>query len=316
MDRIKQINEWLDKRALTPLKEWAGKTSFPGFMGIPILDVFRLIYNELQEDDITVRANSMAFSFLLALFPLLILIFSLIPFLPNQNIQFYFEQIKALMERFLPEQSSSYLLQMLQDLLFNQRTGLLSFSVLLALYFASNGIMYMMIGFEKNYEDSFRSRNFISRRIQALGLTFLLGILFTGSFVLIFFSNNLVAQLVDWLNLAEYSLLINSVKWGTIIVLIYATIALLYRFGTNSRKKFKLFSPGTTLATVLSITSSLAFSYYVNNFSDYNKIYGSLGALIILMLWLQINAFILLVGFELNASIIMNRIRTMGNKSS
>lgn len=311
MDQINEIKNWLDERVVQPLIEWASRTSFPGFMGVPILDVSRLIYNELQEDDITVRANSMAFSFLLALFPLLILIFSLIPFLPNQNIQFYFEQIKALMEQFLPEQSSSYLLQMLRDLLFNQRTGLLSFSVLLALYFASNGIMYMMIGFEKNYEDTFRSRNFISRRIQAVGLTFLLGILFTGSFVLIFFSNNLVTELVDWLDIAEYGMLINTVKWSTIIVLIYATIALLYRFGTNSKKKFKIFSPGTTLATVLSITTSLAFSYYVNNFSDYNKIYGSLGALIILMLWLQINAFILLVGFELNASIIMNRIRIL-----
>lgn len=311
MDQINQMKERLEEQVWQPLKDWAAKTSFPGFMGVPISDVFRLIYNELQKDDITVRANSMAFSFLLALFPLLILIFSLIPFLPNQNIQLYFEQIKGLMEQFLPEQSSSYLLQMLRDLLFNQRTGLLSFSALLALYFANNGIMYMMIGFEKNYEDTFRSRNFISRRFQALGLTFLLGILFTGSFVLIFFSNNLVAQVVDWLNLSEYSLLINSVKWSTIIVLIYATIALLFRFGTNSKKKFKLFSPGTTLATVLSIITSLAFSYYVNNFSNYNKIYGSLGALIILMLWLQINAFILLVGFELNASIIMNRIRTL-----
>jgi membrane protein len=301
---------------LFPVQEYLKRTSLPGFMGVPNWDVLKLIYRELQKDDITTRANSMAFSFLLALFPLIILIFSMIPFLPNQNIQFYYDQFVGLTERFLPDQASQYLLDIIQDLIFNQRTGLLSFSIALALYFATNGIMYMMIGFEKNYEDTFKSRNFISRRARALILTFLLGFLFIGSFLLIFFSNNLIVQIAERLNMESIGTFLVIFKWITIIFIIYSAISLIYRIGTNSKKKFRFFSPGTTLATILSIITSLAFSYYVNNFSNYNQVYGSLGALIITMLWMQINAFILLVGFELNASIIMNRIRRLDLKDN
>lgn len=284
-------------------------TSLPGLAGVPLWDIGTIIVEELNKDDITIRANSMAFSFLLSIFPLLILIFSLIPFLPYQNLEAYYDYLVNLIDQFLPHESSSFIVNILEDILFNQRGGLLSFSLLLALYFASNGINYMMIGFEKQYKDTFKSRSFLYRRALSIFLTFLLGTTFIVSVVFIFLSNELISSLANYLDITNYANALIIVKYIVILVSIYTIISIVYRFGTNFKNKFGYFSPGATIATLFSVLSSLVFSFYVNNFSNYNQIYGSIGALIILMLWLQLNSYILLFGFELNVSVILNRHR-------
>ncbi len=307
MDKLDQIFSRIWEIIFVPIWKWAKRTSFIGLDGIPIADILARIYQEIIKDDITVRANSMAFSFLLAFFPILILIFSIIPFLPNQNLEFYFDYINNIISQFLPQESAAFLLETLEDILFRPRTGLLSFSIFLALYFASNGIMYMMIGFEKQYEDAFKQRTYFYRRFVSVFITLVLGIMFFASSVLIFFSNSAISRLAEFMHFENYSNFIIGSKWLIIVFLIYSVISTIYRFGTNFKTKYGYFSPGATTATFLSILSSLIFSYYVNNFSNYNQIYGSIGALIITMLWLQINSFIILFGFELNASIILNK---------
>ena len=114
--------------------------------------------------------------------------------------------------------------------------------------------------------------------------------------------------LFEWVKLDALSaLLLNALRWVTILWLFYFSIGTIYKYGISTRKRFKIFTPGATVATVFSIVASLLFSYYVNRFNTYNQLYGSLGTIIILMLWVQINAIALLIGFELNASIAVNR---------
>lgn len=185
--------------------------------------------------------------------------------------------------------------------------GLLSIGFFLALYFSSNGMSKLMEGFDKSYNSTFKSRSFFKHRLIALGLTLLLFGLLTMSIGLIVLGRQLLQFIVDTFSLSaasEYTFL--TLRWIVVIVLFYSVITSIYRYGPSMVKKIRLLSPGATLATFLSIFSSVLFSYFVNNFARYNEIYGSIGALIVVLIWLQINAFILLLGFELNASIAVN----------
>ena len=185
--------------------------------------------------------------------------------------------------------------------------GLLSFGFVLAAFFASNGMISMMRGFEKAHIEGFRNRNIVQTYAVALLLTMFIGLLFIASFLFIVLGE----QLIFWIGgYTEYEQVrtfgLFLLRWIGVLALIYLGIGLLYRYGAALRRKISIFSPGTTLATFLSITASIAFSFYVNNYGEYNRLYGSIGAIMALMLLIQLNALALLIGFELNASIASN----------
>ena len=294
--------------------KWSKEHSLPGFAAVPIYDVIIFVFNEIGRFDLFTRANSMAYSFFLALFPSLISLFTLLPYLrqyllqyipDNENIEVI---IQEEIQQFLPGNVGLELNSFIQDLITNPRVGLLSFGFLLAIVFASNGMLGMMKSFEKSYAKTFKKRTIFRKRIIAIFLTFQLAILMLTSVVFIIIGNLIISALADFIKLSWFSeMSIYLIRWIVIFLLFYTVISIIYRYGAATHVRFKLLTPGATLATILCILSSVVFSWYVNNLGNYNELYGSIGTIIVLMLWIQINSLILLIGFELNASIAINR---------
>ncbi|MFK8102857.1 MAG: YihY/virulence factor BrkB family protein [Saprospiraceae bacterium] len=299
--------------------QWTKDHSFAGFNEVPIYDVVIFITNELKRDNIVTRANSMAFSFFLSLFPTMIVLFTLIPYilpyfydtilsyLPGQSLDFQValqEQLKEV----LPDNVEDRLIHFINDITMRPRVGLLSFGFFLAVFFSSNGMMTLMRGFEKSYPTTFVKRKGLHKRLISIQMTFFIGIMVITSVLLIVSGNSILSWLLNYIDANDFiAITIYVLRWIIIISLFYSAISLLYRYGPAARKRFPFFNAGTTLATILSLLSSLIFSFFVNEYGAHNKLYGPIGTIIVIMLWIQINAFVILIGFELNASIAVNR---------
>ena len=297
------------------------ENSFLGFHGVPIYDVVVFTVNELTRDDLFTRANSVAFSFFLSLFPSLLTLFTLLPFVLDGLVVFFpglsnfntvmYEEIK----RVMPGQAGDIVFGFVQEITNQPKLGLLSSGLLLAVYFSSNGMLAMMQAFEKSYVKTFKRRNLFRKRGIAALLTMLVGVFIVASTVFVILGD----EIVEWMTGEEgvgglATFLVNVVRWTIMLALYYATIGTLYRYGAATIKRFSYFSPGVTLATVLSLLTSVAFSFYVDGFNRYDtyaKFYGSIATIIIIMLWLQLNALILIIGFELNAAIAVRRDLTL-----
>ena len=185
---------------------------------------------------------------------------------------------------------------------------LISVGLFLAIFFASNGMVDMMRSFEKRYKSTFKQRKFLRKRLVAVGLVFQMGFLLILSVLLLIVGDFFIALLVSKFDLSQFgNILLQSFRWIVILLLFYSGFAILYRFGPSTYQRFKWLSPGATLATLLSLVVSVGFSSYVDNFGTYNRVYGSIGTIIVLMLWMQLNCYILLIGFELNTSIAVQR---------
>ena len=290
---------------LATMLRWTKNHSLPGFLGVPIYDVAIFLFRESQRVTIVSRANAMAFSFFLALFPAIIFLFTVATLLPIYET--FEHEINSYIEYIMPSNAGKELQSTIKELV-KPNSSLLSVGFILALYFASNGMLTMMEGFEKTHLKVFRKRSGFRKRLIAIGLTMQLGLLLAASVVLIILGDFVINWMADVLNLTgggEQA--VKFFRWIVIILLFYFGIAFIYRYGAALHGKFKWITPGATLATILSIVSSVAFSFYVEAFGTYNKVYGSIGTIIVIMLWIQLNCFILQAGFELNASIAVNR---------
>jgi membrane protein len=295
------------------LKPWAKTVSFPGFFKVPLWDVMSFSLKEFQRFDLMIRANAVSFSFFLALFPSLISLFTLTPFLKNFLLGFlpadysFDVYLQLEIQKIMPGIAGDRLFAFIEDITTQPRIGLFSFGFLSAIFFASNGILALIRGFEKDEMPSFLQWNMLKKRIVAMLLTFLIGGLVIISVVLVIMGSWLTDLWVTYTG-SDKSLafVLNISRWLVIIGLFYTCISLIYRFGAATRKRFRFFTPGSALATILCLGSSLVFSYYVNQFNTYNELYGSIGTIIVLMLWIQLNTLSILIGFELNASILIH----------
>jgi len=300
---------------LTSVTEWSKYHSLPGFFKVPVYDVTMFVYREAKQQDLFSRANAVAFSFFLSLFPSLMSLFTLLPFLRQYVFSFlpdkganFDETLKTEIHGLMPGNAGDQIILFIEDLITNPRVGLLSFGFILAIYFASNGMLAMMKTFEKSEERSFKKRKPFENRVIAILLTFQLGLLLIASVILIIIGNVIISWVAHYIHLDTFfKWSLDIMRWVVILMLVYTVISLIYRYGAPTLRKFSMFSPGATLATFLSVLSSAAFSFYVDQFSQYNKLYGSFGTIIVTMLWIQINALVLLLGFELNAAIAINR---------
>lgn len=282
----------------------AKTTSFFGLGGVPIYNVIRFIVQESINDDIITRARSVAFSFFLSIFPSILILISLSALLPFDLVPW----LQSVLQGVLPETAENFLFDVIGDLEQLPHSGLLSIGFLLAIYFSSSGVNTLMTGFSKSYPSTFKQRSWIRQQFVAIFLTGVLFMLLIVTTILLLTGNFLIAWLVDRVEMGiAPTILIQLLKWIIIISLFYSIIAMIYKIGPALRKKFKFFSPGATVATVITILITLGFSVYVNNFGTYNKLYGSIGAVIVLMVWLQLICTIILLGFELNASIAVNK---------
>lgn len=315
---LKKIQQRVSEhRSVTRIVEWSKKRTLPGFCNVPVYDVVLFVFNETKRLDLTMRANSIAFSFFMSLFPALLTLFTFLPFLHAYILHYLPEGydfngiLQQEIQKIMPGSAGNALFDFIKDITTNPRVGLLSFGFILALFFSSNGMMAMMQSFEKSYKSTFKRRGAIRKRLIAIFLTALLGSLLIASVVLIILGSFIINWLSEYIALAGLSTAaIDTWRWIAILLLFYFGISIIYRYGASTHKRFHFFSPGTTLAAALSILSSVAFSFYIDElgrYDSYSRFYGSIATIIIVMLWIQLNSLILLIGFELNASIAINR---------
>lgn len=271
----------------------------PGFGGVPLYYVFRFFIRRMLNEIITVRASSIAFSFFLALIPALIFLFSLIPYVPVQDLS---HQIFALLKEFMPSNAFNTIKDTLQDILVNKRGGLLSAGFLMTLYFATNGLYNMMEAFNK--EDS---RPFWTRRLISFNLLICLSVLVVLGMILLVGGESVLKIILRWEVMENVSnaFFIVLFQFGGTFVLLYLANAILYYWGSKKETRVQFFSPGAFISALFCLFISYGFAFYVDNFSQYNKLFGSLGTLIALMVWLYLNAMVLIIGYEFNRSIAM-----------
>ena len=271
-----------------------------GFSGLSIYDVAIFFWKGLMEGAITTRASSLAFNFFLAFFPSIIVFFTLIPYIPIAGLQ---ETLMELLSVVLPPSTNEVTFNTLDDIINNPRGGLLSIGFILALYFSTNGINSLIEAFNASYHIS-ENRPIIQHRLLSLGLILLLSFMLIIAIGLTIFGKLTLGYLTDFDIISNSAAdLIVFGKWFAIFLMLFFGISTLFHLGPSIKSRWKLFTPGSILATLGIIITSIGFNYYINHFSQYNKIYGSIGTLMIILLWMYFNSIILLTGFELNASI-------------
>jgi membrane protein len=279
----------------------AKKITLPGFDRMPLYDVMVFFWRSIVDGALTTRASAIAFSFFVALFPAIIFLFTLIPYIPIENFQ---NELFLLIQDMVPENTFVAIKETVLDILTRQRGGLLSLGFLMAFVFSTNGFASMMSAFDASLH-SFERRTWIGQRLIALLLLAILSVLVTVAIALITSGQHVINYLaLNGFLRDQFIIFMLSVgKWVVIVFLFFIANSFLYYLAPAKKTKWRFVSAGGTLATILSVITFIGFSYYINNFGQYNKLYGSIGTLLVILLLMYILSLILLVGFELNASI-------------
>lgn len=293
-----KLNTFVNKR-IHSITLWLRKVTLPGFDRVAIYDVVEFFIKGLKKGSLNTRAASIAFNFLLALGPAFIFFLTLLPYLPINNFQ---HALYSVLNELLPENSFIAIESLLNEI-FIKHTGLPIFGLLTSLFFAQKGIHGMTEAFNATYH-TIETRTWYRQRVVSIALVFIFYLLVIIAIVLFFVTKLLLDRLVDAeiLNFDTYLLLVVG-KWILLVGLTFFSISFLYYLAPSRRTVWRFFSAGSTLATLLTIIASLGFTYFMNNFAQLNKFFGSIGAVVAMMLWMNFNALTLLIGFELNASI-------------
>ena len=296
-------NKSKEKTLITkPAKEyhaWGQNIYLPGLSGISLHQLLKSFVRQVRRTSIAERAAAISFNIFMAIPPVLIFVFTLIPYLPisKQFIRALFSLIRDIVPG---KQNNTAIIQFLYDFLHRPRNGLLSFGLFLALFFSSNAFMGILRSFDKNYEGFYKRKAFRKRQI-ALKLTLIVFVLVICCLLL------LIAQgaVLKWIGIESSPLrtVIKNVRWLIIILLVFYSISFIYRHGPALRKRWPFITVGSILATTLTIIATFLVSFWANHFSNYNKLYGSIGAIFILMSLIYVNALVILLGFELNVTI-------------
>jgi membrane protein len=250
----------------------------------------------------------------MAILPATIFLATLIPFIPIPNFQ---QELIKMFENMLPVNAYSLMESTIIDIVTNKSGSLLVVMFFATIIFSTNGIHAVIHAFVVT-SHSFKSRSWVNQRKVSVFLLMIGIIMFGVAGFLIIFGKMAVTRLVE-LNILEKSLVISILvflKWIIVVLLLFLAISFLYYFAPARRHDFKFVTPGSTLATLLFIITSLGFSAYVNNFGQYNKLYGWIGTLMVILLWLYLNSIALLIGFELNVSIKDARVVDSEKKST
>lgn len=257
--------------------------------------------NKITENDTSERAASVSYSLILAVFPTVIFLFTLIPYIPIDNLQ---EKIMGFLGRALPGDTFSSVETTIRDIITRQRGGVLSFGFLLALFSATSGLVALMNAFNSSHRSE-DSRGFFKIRGVAIGLTFTLAIALVLAIVGLIVGGVVSDYLLKFgiLNNVIFVYLLALARYLVVFAVFVAAISIIYRFGPDVNMKWTFVSPGSVTASILIVLTTLAFSYYVSNFGSYNKVYGSIGTLIALMIWINLIALLLILGFEMNVAL-------------
>lgn len=286
---------------------FVGRTSkkiiLPGFRGVNVYDAFVFFREQLKKSSLNTRAKSISFDFAMAIPAVLICIFTLIPYMPISK-QFTKELLR-LTRIITPNQKSyNFVNDFLEDFLNTPRVGLMSFGFVLVIFYASNAMLSIIRTFDLAIYQHHIRRNYIKKRIKAIRLTIVVLGLLIGTILLLIGQGILFAHIIKWLKLKGSDVVwLAALRWIITVTLFFYSISFIYKYAPSVKKRWPLITPGSVLATFLMIATTSGFSFWVNHFNNYNKVYGSLGTILILMFLIYLNSLILLLGFELNLSI-------------
>lgn len=308
------IEEQLEK---IPVINWMvrilKKIKLKAFEGLSLYDLIEMYLVGIVKGTLSSRASSIAFSLFLALFPLLIFLLTLIPFIipyvsvGNENFD---AQFLDFLESFLPSATSDYFGEIYQQIKDQKQGGLLSSAFILSIFLVANGVNAIFGGFENSYHVEL-TRNFFRQYAYALMVGLILSILLiVGAVAFVYFEFYIVEYTSEYLGKTlgydvekGDTVGIEIAKVLFFLFLSYITTAILYYFGTAEGRKARFFSAGALMTTLLFLLTSYLFGIYVDEFARYNELYGALGGLLILMVFIWLNSNILLLGFELNATL-------------
>lgn len=311
-----EVEEKLEK---IPVINWIvrllKKMKLRAFEGLSAYDLLEMYTYGIFRGALSTRASAIAFSLFMALFPLLIFLLNLIPFLipyvdsgsPDTNLN---TEFISYLEYILPDAINDYFFDEIYDkIMGTKRSGLLSSSFLISIFLIANGVNAIFSGFENSYHVKL-NRHFIRQYAYAIMVGLLLSVLIILSAIAFMYFEIYVIQNITDTTQAYFGssfektdLMITQIgKVLFFMLLSYLAISILYYFGTVEARKTKFFSSGALMTTILFVLTSYLFGVYVEKFARYNELYGALGGLLILMVYIWLNANILLLGFELNAT--------------
>ena len=294
----------MEFQLLKPIIQFLKVIKPPGFHGFSLYDLLEMYIIGIVKGALTYRAGSISFSFFMALFPFILFILNLIPFIdliPFINIENFDQTFLNYIELFLPPETQTFFADIFEDIRTKPRGGLLSSVFLLSIFLSANGISAIFGSFEVSYHVNF-SRSFFRQYFLSIAVSVLLAFLLLITVIIFFYFEFYILNNLD-------SLIASEIRWTRISqitffgLFIYLTINILYYFGTIEGRKNQFFTPGSLMTTLLFFLTTYCFGIYIENFSNYNQLYGSIGALLIFLLYIWINSNILLLGFELNATL-------------
>jgi membrane protein len=292
-ERIEKIP--LLRMIVRPLKT----VQLPWLEGLTLYDLLEIYGIGIAEGALSNRAGAIAFSFFMALFPFALFILNLIPFIPIEGFQ---QDFLKFVEEGVPPNTYYAIANIINDIIHNSHSGLLSWGFLLSILLMANGLNAILGGFE-NSRHVLVKRGFFKQYLVAVGMSVVLSILLIVTVATIVVFEIFIQKLTAREFLSDKIPLIIMGRYAFLILMILVTTSILFKFGTKHEKSRSFISIGSVFTTILAIVISYFFGIWVIRFSKYNELYGSIGTLLIVMFYIWINCMILLLGFELNATI-------------
>lgn len=290
-------------KPVNAVRERSKKILLPGFHGLPLYDVFKFFVMQIQREGLNVRAAAISFNVVMAIPAASLFLFTLVPYLPVAK-SIHTELLRVIVE-ISPNSDTQKLVTAFLDDFFNKpKNGLLSIGFVLAMFYSSNAMMGIIRSFDRSLVVKAQT-NFIKKRMRAIQLTIIMVLLILGTALISAGQGVLFNSIMTKLNIQSSSvkMWIQSLRWVIIVMLFLYSIAFIYKYAPTVHKRWKLLTPGAIFATFLMILATYLFSIWAQNFSNYNKFYGSIGTVLMIMLLIFINSLVLLIGYELNVSI-------------
>lgn len=292
-----------DSKPINKTRRFLSNITLPGLEGFSVWDVWTYFCKEIKMHGLTIRASAISFNMILAIPASILLICSLLPYLPISK-QFFWE-LKNVIRDLTPDKNTRRIfIQFIDDLFNKQKKGLLSLGFFLTFFYATNAMAGIIRTFNRSIRVKYKC-NFFNNRIRAFKLTIIIFIVLLGTLFISLGQGVVFTRIMSWMHIQDQGVkhFIQTVRWLFIVILFFYSIAFTYKHAPAVKKKDKLYTPGAFVGTFLVIFCTYVFSYWAQNMSNYSKFYGSIGSMMIIMLLIFFNAVMLLIGFEINVSI-------------
>jgi len=286
---------------ITWLNNLLHRIKIPGLEGMNLYDLLELYISGIVKGALTSRAGSIAFSFFIALFPFALFVLTLIPFVPIEGFQ---DDFMSLVFRVMPsKEASDAVAHVLNDIATNKYGELLSFGFILSIFLMTNGVNAVLSGFEYTFHQ-IQTRTVIRQYMVSLAISLVLALLLMITVGVVILIEFFIKSLNEQGMVSDTNFWLSSIQFIILVGMMFIGISLLYYFGTREGRKSSFFSPGTILTIILFLLNFKIFQIYIEKFAQYNQLYGSIGTVLVIMLFIWLNSIILLLGFELNASLL------------